>query len=309
MTTIQVQVPATTANIGAGFDCLGAALTLYNWFRFTPTDADAAFFTLAVMGAEVEAKKLDATPDNLLYRAFAALYEKIGQPVPNVHIEIDLNVPLSRGLGSSATAIVGGVVGANVLAGSPLSQTEVMHLAIEIEGHPDNVVPALLGGCQLSVKHQPDWLICPWRWNKEVVPVVASPDFELSTEESRKVLPQQYLLAQAVFNSSRLGLLSYGLAESNATYLQAALDDQLHQPYRKKLIQGYDKVQQAAIATGAYGMVISGAGPTLLALASSENAQSIADAMAKTWAEFEVKAIARVLEIDHQGTQITTEAS
>lgn len=306
MTTIQVQVPATTANIGAGFDCLGAALTLYNQFRFTLAEADAPFFTLEVIGAEVEAKKLEATPDNLLYRAFAALYKKIDQPVPNIQIAIDLNVPLSRGLGSSATAIAGGVVGANALAGSPLSPAEVMHLAIDIEGHPDNVVPALLGGCQLSVKHQQDWLICPWVWHDAIVPVVASPNFELSTEESRKVLPKQYMLAQAVFNASRLGLLSYGLSQNNQGYLQAALDDQLHQPYRKNLIKGYDQVRGAAIAAGAYGMVISGAGPTLLALTSADRAQMVADAMGETWSKFKVDATTRVLAIETQGAIATT---
>ena len=306
MTTIQVKVPATTANIGAGFDCLGAALTLHNEFRFTPTAADAPFFTLDVIGAAVEAEKLEANPDNLLYVAFAYLYEKIGKPVPNIHIDIDLKVPLSRGLGSSATAIVGGLVGANELAGSPLSQIEVMHLAIELEGHPDNVVPALLGGCQLSVNHQHDWVICPWEWNEAIVPVVAIPDFELSTEESRLVLPQQYARAQAIFNASRLGLLPHGLAQNNEQYLRAALDDQIHQPYRKNLIVGYDKVQMAAVEAGAFGMVISGAGPTLLALANPENAQAVATVMQETWSAFKVTAQTKVLAIAPEGATVST---
>ena len=305
MTTIQVKVPATTANIGAGFDCLGAALTLDNVFRFTPMAAEAEPFSLEVVGAEVEAKKLDADPDNLLYVAFKYLYDKIEQPVPNIHIAIDLNVPLSRGLGSSATAIVGGLVGANTLAGSPLSESEVMELAIELEGHPDNVVPALLGGCQLSVNHQKQRVICPWAWHEAVIPVVAIPDFELSTEESRLVLPQQYARAQAIFNASRLGLLPHGLAQNNAEYLRASLDDQIHQPYRKNLIVGYDQVQQAAIQAGAFGMVISGAGPTLLALASPDNAQAVADVMGETWSKFKVNAQKQVLAIASEGAVVT----
>ncbi|BAW95445.1 homoserine kinase [[Synechococcus] sp. NIES-970] len=304
MTTIRVQVPATTANIGAGFDCLGAALSLHNQFQFSPVTQDEPFFSLELMGAAVETQKLEATADNLLYRAFAKVFETIGQAVPHVKIAIDLKVPLSRGLGSSATAIVGGLVGANALAGSPLSQREIMNLAIEMEGHPDNVVPALLGGCQLSVNHQQDWVICPWAWHEGVVPVVAIPDFELSTEAARAVLPQQYARAQAIFNASRLGLLPHGLAQNNSAYLTAALDDQIHQPYRKNLIKGYDQVQQAAIAAGAYGMVISGAGPTLLALAASENAPQVAAAMQTAWEMIGVQAIAHVLEIDQQGTVI-----
>ncbi len=304
MTTIHVQVPATTANIGAGFDCLGAALSLHNQFQFRLTGESEPFFSLELVGADVETQKLEATADNLLYRAFAKVFETLGQPVPHVNIAIDLKVPLSRGLGSSATAIVGGLVGANALAGSPLSQQEIMNLAIEMEGHPDNVVPALLGGCQLSVNHRQDWIICPWAWHENVVPVVAIPDFELSTEEARAVLPQQYARAQAIFNASRLGLLPHGLAQNNAEYLTAALDDQIHQPYRKNLIKGYDSVQQAAIAAGAYGMVISGAGPTLLALTTPENASQVATAMQTAWEGIGVKAIAHVLEIDQQGTVI-----
>ncbi|WP_030006755.1 homoserine kinase [Picosynechococcus sp. NKBG042902] len=304
MTSIHVQVPATTANIGAGFDCLGAALSLHNQFQFRLAGEREPFFSLELVGADVETQKLEATADNLLYRAFAKVFASLGQPVPHVNIAIDLKVPLSRGLGSSATAIVGGLVGANALAGSPLSQQEIMNLAIEMEGHPDNVVPALLGGCQLSVKHQQDWVICPWVWHKNVVPVVAIPDFELSTEEARAVLPQQYARAQAIFNASRLGLLPHGLAQNNPEYLTAALDDQIHQPYRKNLIKGYDPVQQAAIAAGAYGMVISGAGPTLLALASPENAPKVATAMQTAWEAIGVKAIAHVLDIDQRGTVI-----
>ncbi|MBV5260761.1 homoserine kinase [Synechococcus moorigangaii CMS01] len=304
MTTTHVQVPATTANIGAGFDCLGAALSLHNQFQLTLMGENDPFFSLELVGADVETQKLEATADNLLYRAFAKVFATLGQPVPHVKIAIDLKVPLSRGLGSSATAIVGGLVGANVLAGSPLSQREIMNLAIEMEGHPDNVVPALLGGCQLSVNHQENWVICPWAWHEKVVPVVAIPDFELSTEEARAVLPQQYARAQAIFNGSRLGLLPHGLAQNNAEYLTAALDDQIHQPYRKNLIKGYDQVQQAAIAAGAYSMVISGAGPTLLALASPENAPKVAVAMQTAWEGIGVKAIAHVLKIDQQGTVI-----
>ncbi|MEB3225604.1 MAG: homoserine kinase [Synechococcus sp.] len=302
MTTIHVQVPATTANIGPGFDCLGAALSLHNQFQFTLMGENDSFFSLELVGADVETQKLEATADNLLYRAFAKVFETLGQAVPPIKITIDLKVPLSRGLGSSATAIVGGLIGGNAIAGSPLRNQEIMNLAIEMEGHPDNVVPALLGGCQLSVNHQQQWVICPWTWHKAVVPVVAIPDFELSTEEARAVLPQQYARAQAIFNASRLGLLPQGLAQNNPKYLTAALDDQIHQPYRKALIKGYDPVQQAAITAGAYGMVISGAGPTLLALAAPETAQSVATAMQTTWENLGVKAIAHVLEIDHQGT-------
>ncbi|MFM6026009.1 MAG: homoserine kinase, partial [Dolichospermum sp.] len=143
---ITVQVPATTANLGPGFDCIGAALKLYNEFEFTTLDVDG--FMIEVSG--MEAEKVQTDESNLLYQAFMKLYLHIEQTVPSVKIRIKLGVPLSRGLGSSATAIVGGLVAANELAGRPLSELEVMKLAIAMEGHPDNVVPALLGGCRLA---------------------------------------------------------------------------------------------------------------------------------------------------------------
>ena len=144
---VTVKVPATTANLGPGFDCIGAALTLYNQFKFTL--ASETGVKIKVTGTEAERVSTDSS--NLVYQSFVRLYKQLRKTPPNVEIEIELGVPLARGLGSSATAIVGGLVGANQLAGTPLQLSEVMELAIAIEGHPDNVVPALLGNCQLSV--------------------------------------------------------------------------------------------------------------------------------------------------------------
>ena len=145
----KIRVPATTANLGAGFDCIGAALSLYNEFTLTAIDAPA--LVVAVRGLEAARVNTDAT--NLAYQAFLKLYQRIDRTPPVIQLEIKLGVPLARGLGSSATAIVGGLLGANILAGSPLSPVEVMQLAIEMEGHPDNVVPALIGGCQIGRAH------------------------------------------------------------------------------------------------------------------------------------------------------------
>ncbi|WP_341739927.1 homoserine kinase, partial [Microcoleus sp. CAWBG640] len=152
--TFTVTVPATTANLGPGFDCIGAALSLYNRFQFSRLEPSATEkLKITVTGAE--AAKVKTDDSNLAYVAFVTLYDRLNQSPPPVAIHIDMQVPLARGLGSSATAIVGGLVGANELAGSPLSQVEVMQLAIELEGHPDNVVPALLGGCRLAASNTP----------------------------------------------------------------------------------------------------------------------------------------------------------
>lgn len=300
MPTITVRVPATTANLGAGFDCLGAALTLYNEFQFSRIETG-----LKITATGAEAKRVSLGSSNLVYQAFAKLYDRINQPVPAIQLDIKMEVPLARGLGSSATAIVGGLVGANELAGSPLTQLELADFATEIEGHPDNVVPALIGGCRLAASGiDRAWEICDLAWHSSLVPIVAIPDFELSTAEARSVLPTTYDRADAIFNTAHLGLLIRGLETGNADWLRAALQDRIHQPYRETLIKGYGTVKVAAIAAGAYGMVISGAGSTVLALAHQEKAEAVNTAMHKAWTELGVGVQVKSLAIDVQGTSV-----
>ncbi|MEG3910371.1 homoserine kinase [Microcoleus sp. w2-18bC1] len=337
--TVTVTVPATTANLGPGFDCIGAALSLYNRFQFSRLEPSATEkLKITVTGKETTKVKTDDS--NLAYQAFIKLYGYLNQSPPPVAIHIDMQVPLARGLGSSATAIVGGLVGANELAGKPLSQVEVMQLAIELEGHPDNVVPALLGGCRLAASNAPpqpplskgglreefpltdagitqspplskggqgggSWEICDIPWHPNIVPVVAIPDFELSTAEARKVLPADYSKADAIFNAAHLGLLVRALETGNENWLRCALQDKIHQPYRQSLIKGYEAVQQAALNAGAYEMVISGAGPTLLALTDMANAEAVEKAMAAAWMEFGVKAEVRAIGLDTQGALVS----
>ncbi|XFA71837.1 homoserine kinase [Thermosynechococcaceae cyanobacterium Okahandja] len=295
-----VTVPATTANLGPGFDCLGAALTLTNTFTFSASDRPYVL----VHGAE--AAGVASSPENLAYRAYCRLYEHLGREAPPVYLEIELGVPLARGLGSSATAIIGGLVGANRLAGFPLSHAEVLQLAIALEGHPDNVVPALLGGCRLAVQGDSagewHWLEVPW--DADVVPIVAIPDFELATETARQVLPTTCSYADAIFNISHLGTLLRGLETGQREWLQLALQDRLHQPYRQHLIKGYEDLYHAALGAGAYGLVISGAGPTLLALGDPVNAAAIATRLKDTWATLGVQARVEVLAVQRQGTTV-----
>ncbi|MGL5509609.1 MAG: homoserine kinase [Microcoleaceae cyanobacterium] len=302
MSTIKVTVPATTANLGPGFDCIGLALSLYNQFLFSPLTQNGKTLQISAAGPEADRVSLDA--DNLVYQAFGKLYTDIGQSVPPVSIDIHLGIPQARGLGSSATAIVGGLVGANQMAGQPLSQEQLLKLAIAIEGHPDNVVPAFLGGCRLAASAQDDWTICEIPWHPDIVPVVAIPDFELSTAAARQVLPAEYSRADAIFNTAHLGLLVRALETGNRDWLKVAMQDRIHQPYRQSLIKGYAEVRQAAIEAGAYEMVISGAGPTLLALTNQTDALAVAEAMGKTWQTHDVKAIVQVLPVDSQGVQV-----
>ncbi len=300
--SIWVSVPATTANIGPGFDCLGAALSRYNRFGFDP--ATATDLTIQVSGAERDRVTTDRS--NLVYQAFCQLFERLQRPVPPIQIQIELGVPLARGLGSSSTAIVGGLMGANALAGSPFSTGELAAIATDIEGHPDNVVPALLGGCQLATANdQGEITLCPLDWHPSIVPVVAIPAFEVSTAEARRVLPQQYDRADAIYNVGHLGLLLRALATGNGDWLRTALGDRIHVPYRQTLIPGYDGVGAAAISAGAYGVTISGAGPTLLALSNSDQAAAVAIAMEQAWTQAGIAVVAaEALALDTQGATL-----
>jgi homoserine kinase len=310
--TVTVTVPATTANLGPGFDCFGAALTLYNHFKFsavTPDPATADQNPLRIVVTGLEADRVITDQTNLVYQAFAKFYAHLNQSPPPVAIEIDLGIPLARGLGSSATAIAGGLMGANHLAGKPLTQLELVNLAIDMEKHPDNVVPALLGGCRLAASVPEElatpgkaWEICDVPWHSELVPVVAIPEFELSTEKARQVLPTQYSRADAIYNTAHLGLLLRGLATHNGQWLRVAMSDRLHQPYRKVLIPGYDAVYAAALNAGAYGLTISGAGPTLLALSSAGQSADVAIAMVEAWEKAGIQSHAKSLQIDMRGS-------
>lgn len=302
--SVTVTVPATTANIGPGFDCLGAAFNLYNRFHFTPFTplSDSEPFQITIEGAE--AKRVNLGSGNLVYRAYLKCYERIGQPAPPVHIKIVLGVPLSRGLGSSSTAIVGGIVGANALAGSPLNDAELAALANEIEGHPDNVVPALRGGMQLTAMANGRLQICPLAWHESVIPVVIIPEFEVSTADARRVLPGQYSRADAIFNTAHVALLLQGIATGNGDWISSGMSDRIHQPYRKKLIPGYDDVHRAALRAGAWGLVISGAGPTLLSLCSADVAELVREAMEEAWQSQKFEAKAHRLEIAAGGASV-----
>lgn len=298
MTT--VTVPATTANLGPGFDCLGAALSLSNQFHFQKSA------TTQITARGLDADKVLTDARNLAYQAFGYCYDFLDKDPPDISLEIHLGVPLARGLGSSATAIVGGLLGANALLDYPLTTPQLLNLAIEMEGHPDNVVPALLGGCQLTASGVGDqgWVTLPLAWHESVVPVIAIPEFELATKTARQVLPPHLSYGDAIFNAAHLALLVQGLASGNPQWLQAGLQDRLHQPYRQALISGYEQVQRAALKAGAYGLVISGAGPTLLALTSPQDAQAVAEAMGSAWAKVGVLAKTQVAQLNLQGATV-----
>lgn len=278
---IAVQVCGTTANLGPGFDCLGVALTLYNQFSFAP--AEAFRCTIESTWSTEDAAQVSNGSDNLAYRAFSLLFEHIGKPTPPVALTIKMGVPLGRGFGSSATAIVGGLAAANAWLGQPLSIHEWLSLAVALEGHPDNVVPAALGGCQLALMGTDGLLTCPLSWHSDIALILAVPSFTLSTSKARAVLPDTVPRSDAIYNLARTALLTQALASSRGDWLREAMQDRLHQPYRWSLIPEAQSVRTAALGAGAWGVVISGAGPALLALAPTEESSRVAEAIAEVW--------------------------
>lgn len=296
---VRVRVPATTANLGSGFDIFGLALQLYNVFTCSITAAPGWRVSLP------PGVRLPANEDNLVCRAARRLFARVGHMPKGLHVELSMAIPLSRGLGSSSSAIVGGLLAANQFTGNTLSPDEVLAMAVEIEGHPDNVTPALVGGFTLSYSRavQHHYIALPFP--QELTLVVAIPNFELSTARARAVLPAQVSRADAIANCSRTALLVYALQQHRYDLLATAMDDRLHQPYRATLVPGMFEVIAAGYAAGALGMALSGAGPTLLAVTQGQE-EAVAAALRDTFAHHGIACTTRQLQADTMGAVCTT---
>lgn len=295
---VRVRVPATTANLGAGYDLLGAALSLWNHFEFHPADQ----FALQIQGLRASECHFVLDHTSLIWRAFARVYAECDAKPPIFSLIQRVDVPPARGLGSSSTAIVAGLLAANAWLGQPLDRNALLVLATELEGHPDNVAPALLGGCILNLPAAEDG--AP-RWTALPVPerlhwVVCIPAFELSTSAARAVVPQTVSLSDAIANLGYLGAFVSGLCLDKPELIVQGLHDCLHQPYRRELVPGMPEVMAAAQAAGALGCVLSGAGPTLLALTLNDPA-ALGHAMVACWQKQGVQAESVSCVIDPQG--------
>ena len=260
---INIRIPATSANLGAGFDALGLALGYYNYVDMEESDH------LLIESADDTDIPLDES--NMVYSTAKTLYDICGRPLKGMHIRQVNNIPMARGMGSSSACIIAGLAGANRLMGDPLSLDELVDLSAQIEGHPDNTAPALLGGIVTAVfdGKRVHWV------KQEVFTtlkfIAAVPDFELKTEHARACLPSEVPHKDAVYNLSRAALFSASLLTGKYGNLRTAVDDRLHQPYRMDLIPHAQAVFDTAYSLGAYAAYISGAGPALMMIVDSEN--------------------------------------
>ena len=288
---VTVTVPATSANLGPGFDCLGLALELRNELVLHATgpvltdDAAETEYSISVSG--LDADKVPADSQNLAVEAAELLFTRIGCRPTALAMRMTNGIPVGSGLGSSSSAIIAGLLGANAIFDNPIPRNELLRMAVDIEGHPDNVAPALLGGLVLGVL--PDDEIGPnelivRQWDPpDLSAVVVLPDFKLLTSEARAVLPPSVSRGDAIFNVSRLGLLIHALTTSDYPLLRSAMGDRLHQSYRLQIIPGAAEAYKAAYEAGALGVALSGAGPSLIAFCVN-NQTAIVDAMQHAFA-------------------------
>ena len=263
---IRIQVPATSANLGSGFDSLGIALTLYNQVWMEESD------TINI--SSKDNIKIPTDETNLIYWAAKLLYEQCGRKLPGLKIIQQNDIPMARGLGSSSACIVSGILGANRLLGNPLSQQDLINLAAKIEGHPDNTTPAILGGLVASAMEGERVYSVSVPVSEKICFALFIPPFELKTEKARSVLPQEYSRGDAVYNLSRSALMTATLFSGKTENLRVAVQDKLHQPYRSGLIQNYDQVFRLSYELGSLGTYVSGAGPTIIAMLDADSTEN-----------------------------------
>jgi len=299
---MKVLIPATTANLGPGFDCLGMALALYQDLQLEEIPRG---LEVAIDGEGATELARDA--GNLVLSAAQRVFERAGYQPPGLRLRSINRIPLMGGLGSSSAAIVGGLVAANELVADQLPDRRLTHsqlldLAIKIEGHPDNVAPALLGGLVIVAAddHGP---IVERVSVADLTVVVINPDLRVATKMARRMLPTHIPRADAIFNAGRVALVTLALARGDLDLLGRAMDDRLHQPLRKYLIIGYDAVLAAAKSAGAAAIAISGSGPSLIAFAADRHAE-IAAAMTQAFAANHIAARTWILKVDRAGARV-----
>ncbi len=263
----KVRVPASTANLGPGFDCMGIALNLYNTADFEKTGSGFEIEILDESSAYVPTNE-----NNLLYKAMDAVYRKAGERLDGVKITVKSDIPVTRGLGSSSSGIIMGLVGANHLLDDRFSKDELLHMATILEGHPDNVTPALMGGYTISYAEREKVIYSQTDVSENLRFAAMIPDFYLQTKRSRLALPKFVSMRSATYNVAHASLLASALFSGDEKLLYSCFRDRIHQRFRFSFIKSGEYITRCARRFGAYGSFISGAGPTIMSVVSKDNA-------------------------------------
>ncbi len=300
---IKIRVPATTANLGPGFDCLGLALKLYLNLEIEEIEKG---FVIEYQGEGAEKFSAKKKEDTLIWKSAELVSKKIGRERLKKGLKIKAfnQIPITRGLGSSASAIIGGIVGAAKLYDIDLTNQEMLELALSLEGHMDNIVPALIGGLTLAYKTGREEI----KWTRVETPldlriVLAIPEFTLNTGKMRQVLPQKVALSEAIFNLSRSALLVNALQNSHWEVLAEAMEDRLHQPYRAPFIPGIEDMFFQIKKTGLAGVALSGSGPSVVSLTKVGSEEVISKIMKDAFLNAGITCRILVLEADLDGTK------
>src|SRR6266700_6486772 len=304
--SVTVLTPATSANLGPGFDSLGLALQLYNRFEVEEGGDDPLHPYIEVQGELGES--LSTGPDNLFFRSFALLFERLHLPMPSIRIRMFINIPPGCGLGSSATAVVGGLVAANEWLrkqGKALQKEALLELAVEAEAgnHPDNVAPALLGGLVATTSMGGEIQAIKTPFPDALKAIIFTPSFPMDTVAGRKLLPASYPKADVTFNTGRVALLLTALQTGRYELIGDAMQDRLHQPYRQALFPAMPAIIEAAVAAGAHGASLSGGGSSLIALASSRF-HEVLQAMQDTARAAGIEGTGMILRADQNGARV-----
>lgn len=295
---VHVKIPATSANMGSGFDAVGIALTLYNEILFEERPGAEAI-TIEIKGMGQNEIPTDPR-ENLVSEAMEYVAKRNGQPLPAGHLTLINRIPPARGLGSSSAALVGGIMAGDALAGRKLTKEDILIIANSMEGHPDNVAPATYGGLTSSIIVHDKAITNSVPVGNDLSFITVSPEIEVSTEEARQALPDTIDYKSAVFNVSRVSFLLSSFFTKRYEYLKYSLQDKLHVPYRIRLIPHGQDVLDAATAAGALGSTISGSGSTLIAFAT-EREKEIEEAMISTFAGYDIHSFGHILKADNQG--------
>lgn len=295
---IRVRVPATSANMGAGFDTLGVALNLYSRLEIEETDGGLEIITINNTGTVQNDKT------NLVYRAMERVFNETGITPRGLKIKQESRIPMTRGLGSSSACIIGGMLAANVLTGRSLSYPEMLDMAVRMEGHPDNVGPAMYGGFCVSAMNGGKTYVKSMKLPNTLRFAVMIPDFFVATKKSRGVLPQKVDFKDAAHNISRVSMFQAAMATGDYELLRFAVDDRLHQPYRKSYIDGFDDIFKRTYELGSKATYLSGSGPTIMSLLTG-GAESFKAGMERFFTENSHKWKCMILECDNVGSVLS----
>lgn len=294
---IKVRVPATSANLGPGFDSLGIALNIYNEYEFELKEDKGLFFE----GVEEEFQN----KDNIIFMAIKKVFDKYDFKFNGIKIKIiKQDIPISRGLGSSSSCIVAGIIGAFALMGREINRDEILSLAVDIEGHPDNVCPAIFGGLISTIMVDNKKTLYNCVEVKDGIKFIALiPRFKLSTEKARAILPKEILFRDCIYNIGRAAILISCFSNGNYALLKEATKDRIHERFRSKLIDNFDEVYNKSLELGAISCFLSGAGPTLMAIVDTKDISFVSDFM-NFMKEQNINWDIKELKIDKHGAKI-----